>query len=251
MARLTRTAAELVSDVRLRSGLEDGQFRTDANIRRYLEESGFKMFGKIDAEFPGAYYLFAQDTMSAVNGTALYDLPADCFKPITFRVTVNGVRDKIPKALIDEMDRDVTSPGWGTRWPQHRVMGFSTANPAQTQVMFTPTPTASHTVTIWYIPQSPFILEDTPDVRDDDLDITNGKISTEWNWEEYMVLDAAIKVKNDQEEDPRALMVERQELWDMIYKQVETRTVTEAPRIKDAFPEYSDPLYYTRRMRYT
>ena len=91
MARLTRTAAELISDARLRSGLEDGQFRNDANIRRYLEESGFKMFGKINGDYPSAYYLFASSTISAVSGTALYDLPADCFKPITFRVTVNGV----------------------------------------------------------------------------------------------------------------------------------------------------------------
>ena len=250
MARLTRTVAQLIADARNRSGLESCQFRTDSDIRRYLEESGFKMFGKIDAQYPGAYYLFASDTIAVSSGTALYDLPDGCFKPIAFRVTIDGVRESIPQANIDEIDKDVTSPGWASRWPRHRVMGFSTASPDETQVMFTPTPTASHTVTCWYIPQKPFILTGSPDTRDDDLDATNGKITTEWNWEEYIVLDTAIKIKNDQEEDPRAIMMERQELWEMIELQVANRTVTEAPRVRDVYSDYITDYYYPRRRYY-
>jgi len=237
MSRLLRTAALLIADVRNRSGLEANTFRTDADILRYLEESAYKLYGMIQADHPDSYYLYASDTISVVSGTTIYVMPDYCFKPICFRVTVGGQRINIPRADIDEIDTEVSNAGWDLygNYPRHRMLGYNTTSPGELQVMFVPTPTASYTVTVHFIPQKPFFYDDTADVRSDSLDAAKGAMTTEWNWEEWAVLDAAIKIKNDQEEDPRALQQERHELWQMITKQAESRVESEPARTRDAY----------------
>ncbi len=110
MALRDRSIVEMVADVRNRSGLESSQFRTDADITRYLNESGYKLTGKIIAEHPDANYLYKSGTISTTSGTSAYDLPNDCFQPLAFRVTLDGVRINIAKGDIDD-------PTWTPRLP--------------------------------------------------------------------------------------------------------------------------------------
>jgi hypothetical protein len=106
MAR-KRSLSNLIADVRNRSGLEANTFRSDADITRYLNESGYKLSGLIMAHFPNTLYLYKSGTISAVSGTAEYDLPSDCFQPYAFRVTIDGYRMDIPYADIDDFDKEV------------------------------------------------------------------------------------------------------------------------------------------------
>ena len=222
---LTRTDAQLISEVRDRSDLGDSAFRNDAQIRRYVNEANRQITSKLLA-IHGADYLTTSDTINTVAGTALYDLPSDCFKAKFFRVTVNGVRFNIPRATTDDIDMDNQSAGWSSPLvrPMHRIQGI--------QVRFVPTPQAVHTVTVHYI-HTAIAFDGADDSAIDELADNLDYLNSYWNFEEWIVLKAAIKVKHDQEEDSSQLYAELNELWSDIEKIADDRTDTEPERVRD------------------
>ena len=232
----------MISDARNRSGIEANQIRTDTDITRYLNESGYFLTGKILAEHPDATFLYKTGTISAVNGTSVYDLPNDCFQPYLFRVTVNGERVNIPRSDIDELDIETSNLGWDTTGvrPTHRLMGYA-ATFTGPQVKFMPTPTASYTVTVHYIPHLPFAINDSGFTRLEDMsDTAKHVFMSEWGWEEFIVLHTAIKLKHDQDEDAVFLERELGAWWDVISNQIKSRTTTEAPQVRDAYTGWTD-----------
>lgn len=226
---ITRTDAQLISEVRDRSDLGNSQFRTDAQIRRYLNEANRQLTAKLLA-LHGADYLYATDTIATVDGTALYDLPDDCFKAKFFRVTINGNRVDIPRATTDEIDLDNESAGWAgvlTR-PKHRIQGD--------QVRFVPTPRAVHTVTVHYIHTAIAFDGAVGNAAIEELSDSADFLQGYWGFEEWVVLKAAIKVKHDQEEDSSQLLFELGELWKDIEKIADDRTDTEPEQVRDKDP---------------
>jgi hypothetical protein len=132
----------LILDVRNRSGLEANTFRTDADITRYINESAYDFYGRVGVDNPHAMHLYAEDTIAVVNGTSFYDVPADCYRPYAFRVTVDGYRIDMARADWDDIDIETEDEGWsrfGTQ-PMYRMMGWK-INARVPQVKFIPTPT--------------------------------------------------------------------------------------------------------------
>lgn len=231
---ITRTDAQLISEVRDRSDLGNSQFRTDAQIRRYINEANRQLTSKLLA-IHGADYLTTSDTINTVVGTALYDLPDDCFKAKFFRVTINGNRINIPRATTDEIDME-SDVGWDTYsgTPKHRIQGI--------QVRFIPTPTAVHTVTVHYIHTAIAIDGAVGNAAIEELADSADYLNCYWNFEEWIVLKAAIKIKHDQEEDSSQLYAELNELWADIEKIADDRTDTEPEHIRDVENVYDE--YY-------
>lgn len=228
---LYRFLEDLISDVRNRSDLGDSQFRTDAQITRYLNECNRQLTARLILLY-GQDWLHKTDTITTVNGTSLYDLPSDCFVVKFFRVTVDGYRVDIPRAVNDDIDTETTAIGWsaGTSLAKnirHRVQGR--------KVRFYPTPTAVYTVTVHYVPTAIAWNMDggTPD-PDADTEIDNlatddeDYIEGRWGFEEWVILKAAIKIKRDQEEDTTSLDTEIAELWADI-QAIASHRVTGAP----------------------
>ncbi len=254
MANRHRTLADLVADVRNRSGLEANTFRSDSDIARYLNEAGYKLTGLIISNFPDAMFLYKSGTISAVSGTSAYDLPGDCFQPYALRVTLDGRRIDIPRADIDDLDIEVSDAGWsqyGHR-PAYRMMGYGTSA-SGLQVVFMPTPTASYTVTVHYIPALPFADKSAAGsfpgdgVEDMSSDADHAFMS-QWGWESWLVIEASIMIKNDQEEDATTLKMERGEWWDIISNQIKSREGTSAPQVRDYYAaEYRKERDYRYR----
>ena len=114
---LTRTAAELVADVRNRADHLVGTFRSDARIRRYLSESCRSVVSALVDEFDELYWASIA-TINTVAGQEVDDLPEDAWKVIMYRVTLGAQRKGIPRASVDDIDREVdSSRGWLTCWP--------------------------------------------------------------------------------------------------------------------------------------
>lgn len=233
---ITRTDAQLISEVRDRSDLGDSLFRTDTQIRRYLNEANRQLTSKLLA-IHGADYLTTSGTINTVAGTALYDLPDDCFKAKFFRVTIGGRRVEIPRATTDEIDKDDSSAGWESvvSRPKHRIQGI--------QVRFIPTPLAAHAVTVHYI-HTAIAFDGADDSAIDELADNSDYLNSYWNFEEWIVLKAAIKVKHDQEEDSSQLVYELNELWSDIEKIADDRTDTEPEKIRDRDSYYDDEILY-------
>lgn len=68
------------------------------------------------------------------------------------------------------------------------------------QIRFTPTPTGATSITIWYIPHAPVLVSST--------DVWNGFNG----WEEYAIVDAAIKCLEKEESDTGSLEMRKQRL---------------------------------------
>jgi len=223
---ITRTDAQLISEVRDRSDLGNSPFRTDTQIRRYINEANRQLTSKLLA-IHSADYLTTSDTINTVAGTALYKLPDDCFKAKFFRVTINGNRINIPRATTDEIDME-SDVGWDTYsgTPKHRIQGI--------QVRFVPTPQSVHTVTVHYV-HTAIAFDGVDDSAIDELADNADYLNSYWNFEEWIVLKAAIKIKHDQEEDSSQLYAELNELWADIEKIADDRTDTEPERIRDAY----------------
>ena len=232
---ITRTDAQLISEVRDRSDLGDSQFRTDTQIRRYLNESNRQLTAKLLA-IKGSDHLTTKDTIAVSSGTDLYDLPTDCFKPKFFRVTINGVRINIPRAVTDELDIENDTAGWSGIGvvPKHRIRG--------SQVLFVPTPRASHTVTVHYI-HTAIAFDGADDSAIEELSDSADFLQSYWGYEEWILIKAATKVKHDQEEDSSQLLFELQELWSDISKIADDATETEPERIRDAYSGYGTEEY--------
>lgn len=232
MARY-RTALELVTDVRDRADLISSTFRTDEQILRYINESIYSLTGRLLAKY-GQDYLHDDDTINTVAGTANYDLPDNCFQVKFFRVTLNNnARVNIPRATTDYLDVDTEDNGWnflGTR-PHHRIQG--------NKVRFEPTPQAVHAVKVYYYPTLP--CEDDGGDPIAELTDEDDKFNGHWGWEQWVVLDAAIKLKNLQEESTTDLIKEKAERWAEIEELADNRITSEPESIRDMYGDGDFP----------
>jgi hypothetical protein len=192
MAR-TRTLAELREEVRQRADVEDATaWLPNAELTRYINQSIARLYDKITQADEGNFVTLTVDNTSA--GSNSLGLAGDFYKLIHVEVDLGG--DK-PQALNRWSFKErhlYGSSGWVAGEPiAYRLTG-SILN-------FMPTPEAAHALSIWYIPAITDLADDA-----DTFDGRNG-------WEEWVVLDAAIKVKAKEETDIGELVHERDALW--------------------------------------
>lgn len=186
----TRQLDELRDEVRQRSDTENDPHITDAELTRWINQSAARWWGHI-VRARGEQYVMTTATPSTVAGTATVAVPSDFFK-------LKGIqwdrgsskRQRIHRIELQDFLRlDVDSRDWTTGRLRVMVEG--------TNFRFHPTPNAVYNLIVWYIPAAPQLSAD-----DDTLDGVNG-------WEEWVVLDAAIKVMAKQKRDSSLLEDER------------------------------------------
>lgn len=96
---------------------------------------------------------------------------------------------------------------------QYRLVG--------SKIQFIPTPTGGQPVGLWYFPRRSWMLQDT-----DILDGVNG-------WEEYVIIDAAIKALRKEESDTSVLMAEKQAMMKRIEDSAANRDAGQPDTISD------------------
>ena len=220
---LTRTAAELVADVRSRADHLVGSFRTDARLRRYLSESCRSVVSALVDEFDELYWAKI-GTINTVDGQGSDDLPEDAWKLIMMRVTLGAQRKGISKASIDEIDREIdSSGGWLTRWPKQRIIGR--------RIYWAPIPRAVHAVKLYYVPTAIFFNAVGAPITElsADTDYFDGV----FGWETLAVLDAAMKLLSDEKKQSAELQQEWADCWATISAAAANQDMTEPVRVRD------------------
>ena len=229
---ITRTAAEMTSEVRDRSDLGDSQFRTDAQIMRYLNEANRQLTAKLIRAF-GSDYFEKTGTINTVADTASYDLPSDCYHVKFFRLATSaGRKINIPRANTDDLDIGDAND-WGSLdvFPSHRIL--------QNKVMFIPTPQSVHVVTVHYL-STAIAFDGADDSAIAEMSDSSDYINAYWGYEEWVILKAAEKIKHDQEENASDLTLERAEIWRDIEAIAADRITSEPLRIRDGYPDFDD-----------
>jgi hypothetical protein len=222
---LTRTALQLESDARNRADQVGSTFRSSATVRRYLSESCRTLVTML-ADKIGEDWFSETTTVSTTANQAYSDLPAGVYHLAKLRVTLDGIRDAIDRADVDDLDTEVTLQGWhGSQWPEHRVRG--------SKIYWYPTPTAVHTVTLEYVPVN--IFKDGSNVATAQLSADADYFDGVFGWEEWAVLHTAIKLRNDNKQDTAGLERELGTLTRQILTASKQRVGTTPKRVRDTW----------------
>lgn len=200
------TLANLETLVRQRADLENSTFATTAEIENYLNDSIDELRDILITAYGHEYFL-AEYTHGTVSGTGDYDIPG--YGSLTAEQKLkklvrceywfdesNGSTLRFAMRPWDMGDavHDYETRSWRTYRPRYRLINNS--------VRVLPIPDDVYYMGLLYIPQlTRYSTGDTVDV---------------WGWEEYVVVDAAIKCLTKEESDTSALQAAKAALYQRI-----------------------------------
>lgn len=219
MAR-TRTLTQLIADVRDRADVENSDHVTDAQITRYINQSIAALHALIVEQDEDEYAVDV--TISVAAGATLSaiisggDNPAAApYKVLAVDViNSNGLSYPVPRympgerALLGAVSR---SPLETTHY---RLRGLNT-------LYWSPPFASAVSVRVTYVESSVDLvsLSDVYDGRD--------------GWEEWVTLDAAIKVAIKEESDDTQMARERAMVQERVFRQLVVRDRAQPKRIRD------------------
>ena len=216
MAR-TRTLTNLLSDVRQRAGMENSTFVTDSELTEYINESAAE-FRDLLIENECSEFFMTSATFSTSSGTAGYSLASDFYELHKVVIDLGGPQNYSLKPYpADEHGEAKSGSSWGWiaggRLPRYRVVGSS--------LYFSPIPSGVFSVTYYYTPAQTRLSSGS-----DTVDGVNG-------WEEWIVIDSAIKCLAKEESDVSYLMAQREKIEQRIARHAGRRDKSNGDRIRD------------------
>ena len=233
MAR-TRTLVQLRTEVLQTADMENvGAFldtATGGEVDRYINASIQDLYDLI-VEVMGQEYFLKSNTFSTVGGTEEYTIDTTVGGAFEEFYALRGVDwesgdDKYPLRPYSFDERHDDNNVWYPvsiegKPSRYRLSGSSATTGHTSTIRLTPTPAGVGTIRLWYIPHSPLLALDT-----DVFDGFNG-------WEEYVVVDAAIKCLQKEESDTQALEVRKNRLIERIRSMAANRDMGHNETVAD------------------
>ncbi len=156
-------------------------FLPDAELNEFINASAQELHDLLIATFSGDYR-HSTSTPTIVAGTEAYNLASDFYKLLGVDCVVSGKTVSLKPWTWGERHTYRSATG---QIPRYRI--------ENSQIRFLPAPRSVLTITIHYAP--PFVVLAADG---DEVNFPNG-------WEEYIVIDAAIKCLVKEESDTSAL----------------------------------------------
>lgn len=168
--------------VRRRAGIE-GEVTCfpDSDLNDEINESLANLYDVIRKAF-GSDYFQSTSTIAATAGIATYSLPADFLSLESIDVTfAGGITASVFRYMQAERNMYKAVP-WVTPTMSGSSMSQTFYRLVGSNITFIPTPTSAMTFTMVYVQTAPRLISDA-----DTFDGING-------WEEFIALDAAIRI---------------------------------------------------------
>lgn len=224
---MTITLATLRTDVRQRADMENSQFVTDAEVNGFISSSYGKFYDLLVTKFAD-YYVDDPIEFTLSAGEDSYTLTSTFYKILGLDLKV-GNNEYRPLRIFTFEDRNHRSASDVLRGihPQvrYRILG--------NKIRFTPADRAQGTYRLWQVPRAATLSDDA-----DTIDGING-------WEEFIVLDAAIKCLSKEESDTSELTRQRNEIQKRIEDAAASRDIGQPERITDVSRNGGiDPFYH-------
>lgn len=190
---LNVTLSYLKGQVRSRADQQNSQFISDAELTNFINGSASSLYDLL-VQAAEDYYV-QSEVIPIVQGTNEYTLPSMFYKILGVDYYVNNkpvpmsrfmFRERHLYNYLDARPEIVRYATWGQ------------------ELIFKPQAPQIASVTVWYVPRITLLVNDS-----DLLDGVNG-------WEEYLILDAAIKCMVKEESDPSALLTQLAAVKDRI-----------------------------------
>jgi len=212
MARAV-SLASIETQVRQRAQMENSTFITSAEMLSYINASGCELYELLVAARGKEYYLSSQ-TIVTTSGVSGYALATNFYEVVGIDLAVGGRSVTLQRYEFAERNRFQNPVVVPALTPL--VYGIE-----GTTLRLLPTPTSAQTVTVWYVP-APTLYTTT----DSTFDGIAG-------WEEYIVVDCAIRCLQKQESDVSAFMAQKEQLRRRIQSMATMRDRSQAPRVTD------------------
>lgn len=215
--------AQIKEESRERANMENSGFISDSELGRYVNKSIRALYDLIMTKYGEDYFVNAEPFEIVVNNTQdKYDLPDDFYKVVGVDLKVgtnNGI--SMQPFMWQERNNYLNSyiASWGEDGVVRARYRIMDNNPGK--IWFIPSPTGGFNVDLWYVPVPPE-LED----EDDEFNGFNG-------WEEYVIIDAAIKMLGKEESATKDLKLERQLIIDRITETAANRDIGMSHRVQD------------------
>lgn len=224
------TLLKLRTQSRLRADKVNSGFILDPELNQYINNSATELYDLLVAAYGNDYYLkkFTFNT----NGTdTSYDLPSDFYKLEGIDLYINSSRFITLKPyMFNERGRYQDGSNWAAitaiQGPRYHI--------AANQVTFNPTPPGPYALTMYYVPELPEMVSDS-----DTFDGING-------FEEYIIIDAAIKMLQKEESDISVLMIQKKAITARINLMAENRDIGHSFTVNDVTRDwnaYSGDVY--------
>lgn len=217
MANLV-TLASLKEQARERADQVNSNFVSDSELVRYLNASIKKLYDKLVAAYGDDYYLAAPYDLTTDGTASSYDLPDDFYKLVGVDVLIGGQAYTAVKPYMFDERNQYRAPYFTLRSTDNAFKYRLQNN----SLNFIPTPSAGKTFRIWYTPICTPLAVDA-----DSFDFING-------WEEYPIIDTAIKMMSKEESDTSELRAQLREMDERLVKMKKNRDLGSPARITDS-----------------
>lgn len=215
----TPTLLQLRTAAKQRADMVNSTFVSDAEWNSYINLSIAELYDLIIENYGQDYYMSSYD-LSLVNGTEAYALPADFYKLAGVDLIISPTY-KVPLKRFEFWKRNeqaYVGTYLTNNFYEYRLRG--------TDIIFQPIPNGSNNAKLWYIP--------LPIQLSADADTIRGFAG----WEEYVILDAAIKARIKEETPVEELYRQKGDMVNRLKAMTDNRDA--------AFPDkVTDTEYYS------
>lgn len=228
MANIT-TLAQLRTRCRERADQENSEFISSSELLSYINASYAELYDILVGKFED--YYTTKTTTTIASGSSTITLPSDFYKlrGIDYQLDTN-TWVAVGKFNFNErntLNRSIVRRGAGFRETQYRIIGD--------EIQIEPEDSADGTYRLWYTTLPTLLAAET-----DTVNGVNG-------WEEYIVIDVAIKMMAKEESSTAHLEREKAAMLDRIEAMAANRDSGQPETISDTSNTFYDSdVLYTR-----
>lgn len=218
------TLQEFRERARERADMENSRFISDAELNRYINLSITELYDLLITSRGENYYVSSY-SFTTTGGTDSYALPSGMLKLLGVDL-VRGANSAYSLKSFKWQERN--------RFREPYFLNDSINLEYQirgSNLVFTPVPQDNQSIKLWYIPAATALVQNT-----DAFDGING-------WEEYVVIDAAIKMLVKEESDVQELLLAKEQMRTRILQASSARDSNEPPRVVDTAANYYRSWY--------
>lgn len=215
------TLGELRTQLLQRIDRVGSTFYTDAELNSYISSSYKELYDILIQKYGDDYYMTTPYQFTTDGTSDTYDLPADFYKCHGLDLCLNGSGNDgwvtLRPFMKAERNRYAVpnfQSFYGITNLRYRIMAD--------KVWFTPRAMTGQVLRLWYSPRP---AELTTDV--DTVDGVSG-------WEEYIVVDSAIKALAKEESDVSVFAAQKQAMLQRIESAAENRNAAEPQTVSDS-----------------
>jgi len=221
--------SDIRTRARQRADMENSQFVDDDEINQYINDAYSELYDLIVSRFED--YFIEDPVEFTITSGSSYSLPSDFYKlagldKASFNTDYYALR---PFSFANRNNNTNTNKLRGINTDvQYRIVG--------NKLRFVPEGNAPGSYRMWYVPSFTRLTVDT--------DTIDESISRN-NWDDYIVITAAMKMLAKEESDISVLMMERQKIEARIEEMAQNRDIGDTERITDVTTlGYDDPYLY-------